>query len=98
MIEHANALTGVSNTLGAVVLTRFRIVTPLLALQLHRNTGRPSGVITTLPQNATVDISGTASFATGIIEVSWQCERYAVVELDFRARAVLESNGRPTND
>ena len=99
MIEHPNAqTTGVLNTLGADILAGFRIVTPLLALQLQRNTGRPSGVITTLPQNVTVDISGTASFATGMIEVSWQGVRYAVFDLDFKARAVLESKGRPTND
>lgn len=80
----------VSNTMGRDVLARYRTITPLVALQLDRPGGRPSGVITSLPRNVTLVVCGTGRFATGMIEVSSQGERYAVFELDLKARAVSE--------
>jgi hypothetical protein len=80
------------------VLGQYVTIALVVALQLDKDTGRPSGVITSLPQHAAVVVCGSSSFATGMIEVSWQGERYAVFERDFKARAVLECNGRPAND
>jgi hypothetical protein len=86
------------NTLGRAVPMRYVMITPVLALKLCNQNGRPSGVITSLPQNVPVGLSGTSEFATGMIEVSWQGERYAVFERDFKARAVLEGNASSTDD
>jgi hypothetical protein len=85
-------MTPVSNTPCEEVLARYTTITPLVALQLYACTGQPSGVITSLPQNRTMVVCGTSRFATGMIEVSWQGERYAVFELDFKARSFSESN------
>jgi hypothetical protein len=90
-------MTPVSNTPCEEVLARYTTITPLVALQLYARTGQPSGVITSLPQNVTMIICGISRFASRMIEVSWQGERYAVFELDFKARSVSEPN-RSTTD
>ena len=90
-------MTLVSKTPCEEVLARYTTITPLVALQLYACTGQPSGVITSLPPNVTMVICGTSRFATRMIEVSWQGERYAVFEADFKARSVSEPN-RSTTD
>lgn len=42
-----------------------------------------------LPRDVTVDLRG-ASTVPEMVEVLWQCESYAVFELDLKTRALLE--------
>jgi hypothetical protein len=72
---------------------RFTITTPLVAVRLYpRSDSEKAGVIASLPSDALVEIQGPSGLGTGMIEVSWDRQRYAVFELDLESRATLESD------
>jgi hypothetical protein len=43
-----------------------------------------------LPSDAMIEISGPSSLGKGMIEVSWERQRYAVFKLDLETRAIAE--------
>ena len=47
-------------------------------------------MLVSLPEDAMVEVGGRSPVARGMIEISWQSERYAVFELDLEERATLE--------
>jgi hypothetical protein len=46
--------------------------------------------MTSLPSDAIVEARGPSGLGTGMIEVTWQRQRYAVFELDLTTRAMPE--------
>jgi hypothetical protein len=46
--------------------------------------------MTSLPSDAIVEARGPSRLGTGMIEVTWQRQRYAVFELDLTTRAIRE--------
>jgi hypothetical protein len=72
-------------------MPRYRLTTPLIAVRLlaSRNSEKP-GMLVSLPEDAMVEVGGRSPVARGMIEISWQSERYAVFELDLEERATLE--------
>jgi hypothetical protein len=45
--------------------------------------------MTSLPPDAIVETQGPSSLGTGMIEVVWERQRYAVFEWDLKDRATL---------
>jgi len=72
-------------------MKRYRITTPLVAVQLYRSgeSGK-RGMLVSLPEDATLEVGGRSSVGQGMLEVTWQSERYAVFELDLESRATPE--------
>ena len=52
-------------------------------------------MLVSLPEDAMVEVGGRSSVAKGMLEVSWQSERYAVFELDLEERATREVPNEP---
>jgi hypothetical protein len=71
-------------------MQRYSITTPLIAIELCPLIAEErSGVITSLPADAIVEIHGPSNLGTGMIEVSLERQRYAVFEQDLVERAIL---------
>ena len=72
-------------------MARYRLTTPLIAIRLlaSRDNEKP-GMLVSLPEDAMVEVGGRSPVGRGMLEISWQSERYAVFELDFEERATLE--------
>jgi len=69
-------------------MQRFSIITPLVAVRLFQsNETEKAGVMTTLPPKALVEIHGPSDLGDGMVEVTWEHQRYAVFERDLVARA-----------
>jgi hypothetical protein len=73
-------------------MQRYSISTPLVAIRLcPSGESEKAGVMSSLPPDAVVEVHGPSKLGRGMVEVSWQHQRYAVFELDLMARAVPES-------
>ncbi|HEV2688324.1 MAG TPA: hypothetical protein VGV35_07210 [Bryobacteraceae bacterium] len=72
-------------------MQRYSIFSPLVAVRLcpSGDTGKV-GVLTSLPSDAVVEACGPSELGTGMIEVSWDRQRFAVFERDLETRANLE--------
>jgi hypothetical protein len=71
-------------------MQRYSITTPLIAVRLFRShETEKAGVMTTLPANALVEIHGPSDVGDGMIEVSWEHQRYAVFERDLKVQGSL---------
>jgi hypothetical protein len=46
-------------------------------------------MLASLPEDAMVEVGGRSPVGQGMLEVSWQSERYAVFELDLEERGTL---------
>ena len=72
-------------------MQRYSITSPLVAVRLCPSTDSDKeGVMTSLPSDAIVEARGPSGLGTGMIEVTWQRQRYAVFELDLTTRAMPE--------
>jgi hypothetical protein len=71
-------------------MARYRLTTPLIAIRLlaSRDSEKP-GMLVSLPEDAMVEVGGRSPVGRGMLEISWQSERYAVFELDLEERATL---------
>jgi hypothetical protein len=73
-------------------MQRYSISTSLVAIRLcPSGDSDKAGVMSSLPSDAIVEILGPSKLGRGMVEVSWQRQRYAVFERDLTARAVPES-------
>lgn len=72
-------------------MQRYRIFSPLVAVRLcpSGNTAQ-AGVLTSLPSEAVVETQGPSKLGAGMIEVSWEHQRFAVFERDLSTRATLK--------
>ena len=71
-------------------MQRHSINAPLIAVRLFRSyETEKAGVMTTLPAEAVVEIHGPSDLGDGMIEVSWEHQRYAVFERDLKMRGSL---------
>ena len=74
------------------VMQRYSISMPLVAIRLcPSGDSNKAGVMSSLPSEAIVETLGPSNLGRGMVEVSWQRQRYAVFELDLSTRAVPES-------
>jgi hypothetical protein len=72
-------------------MQRYRITTPLVAVRLFSSQeSEKPGMLVSLPEDATVEVGGRSPVGRGMLEVTWQSERYAVFELDLEERGTLE--------
>ena len=72
-------------------MMRYCITTPLVAIRLSLSTDNEKpGVMSSLPSEAIVEIRGPSNLGNGMLEVSWQADRYAVFERDLKERAEPE--------
>lgn len=75
-------------------MQRYSITSPLVAIWLCPSSETDkTGVMSSLPSDAIVEARGPSGLGTGMIEVTWQRQRYAVFELDLTTRAILELSG-----
>ena len=80
-------------------MQRYSITSPLVAIRLHpSNESDRTGVMSSLPTDAIVEARGPSGLGTGMIEVTWQRQRYAVFELDLTTRAILELSEETVHD
>jgi hypothetical protein len=71
-------------------MQRYSITTPLVAIRLSPSPdGEISGVMSSLPSGAIVESSGPSELGTGMIEVVWEHQRFAVFQRDLATRATL---------
>jgi hypothetical protein len=73
-------------------MERYTISTPLVAIRLSGESNKP-GVMSSLPSEAVIEAVGPCDVGTGMIEVCWERERYAVFEIDLVDRANLLALG-----
>jgi len=72
------------------LMQRYCINTPLVAIRLCPSAeSDKAGVMTSLPSNAVVEIQGPSKLGTGMVEVSWEHQRFAVFQRDLATRATL---------
>ena len=72
-------------------MQRYSITSPLVAVRLCPSSDADKeGVMTSLPSDAIVEARGPSGLGTGMVEVTWQRQRYAVFELDLTTRAMPE--------
>jgi len=71
---------------------RYKITTPLVAIQLHRR-GKPLKTMTFLPRNVTVGLGAGSDIAPGMVEVTWRSKLYAVFQFDLQTRATPLDRG-----
>ena len=63
---------------------------PLIAIrQCPSGDSDKSGVISSLPSDAIVEIRGPSGLARGMVEVAWKHQRFAVLQRDLATRATL---------
>ena len=73
-------------------MQQYCINTQLVAIRLcPSGESDKAGVMSSLPADAIVEIEGPSDVGRGMVEVSWQRQRYAMFERDLMARAVPES-------
>jgi hypothetical protein len=71
-------------------MQRYSITTPLPAIRLFvSDKTEKAGVMALLPAKAVVEIRGPSDVGTGMVEVSWEHQRYAVFERDLKVRGNL---------
>jgi hypothetical protein len=71
-------------------MQRYSINTPLVAVRLSPSPDRAiAGVMSSLPSGAVVESSGPSELGTGMIEVVWEHQRFAVFQRDLATRATL---------
>ena len=71
-------------------MQRYRINMPLVAIRLSSTSdGEIAGVMSSLPSGAIVEPSGQCELGTGMIEVVWEHQRYAVFQRDLATRATM---------
>jgi hypothetical protein len=71
-------------------MQRYTISTPLVAIRLYPSADSDkAGVVSSLPSDAIVETLGPSDVGTGMIEVSWEHQRFAVFERDLIARSTL---------
>jgi len=71
-------------------MQRYSITTPLVAVRLFQShETEKAGVMTSLPADAVVEIHGPSDLGDGMIEVSWEHQRFAVFERDLKVRGSL---------
>jgi|HubBroStandDraft_6_1064221.scaffolds.fasta_scaffold1423064_2 hypothetical protein len=71
-------------------MQRYRINMPLVAIRLSSTSdGEIAGVMSSLPSGAIVESSGPSDLGTGMIEVAWEEQRFAVFERDLKVRGIL---------
>jgi hypothetical protein len=71
-------------------MQRYTISSPLVAIRLCPSSeSDKAGVVSSLPSDVVVETVGPSDLGTGMVEVTWQRQRYAVFELDLVERATL---------
>ena len=71
-------------------MQRYSITTPLVAVRLCASSDTDkAGVMTFVPTDAILETLGPSNLGNGMIEVSWQRQRYALFEWDLKDRATL---------
>jgi hypothetical protein len=71
-------------------MQRYSINSPLVAVRLSPSPdGETACVMSSLPSGAMVESSGPSELGTGMIEVAWGHQRYAVFQRDLATRATL---------
>jgi hypothetical protein len=71
-------------------MQRYTISSPLVAIRLCSSSDSDkAGVMSSLPSQAIIETHGPSSLGTGLVEVSWEHQRYAVFERDLKVRASL---------
>ena len=78
-------------------MQRYTIRSPLVAIRLSPNDSG-GAVLAPLPTDAIVATLGPSNLGKGMVEVLWECDRYAVFELDLSTRAVPESGEQAVGD
>jgi hypothetical protein len=74
-------------------MLRYAITSPLVAIRLcPSNEREKAGEMTSLPSDVVVEAHGPSRLGRGMVEVTWQCQRYAVFELDLATRATPQSS------
>ena len=74
----------------APILTSTNLVAVVssVAIRVLPSSGT-NGMMTSLPQDIVVETIGPSSLGTGLTEVVWDGQRYAVFERDLKARATV---------
>ena len=68
----------------------YSVTTPLVAVRLFRSHEKArAGVMSSLPANAIVEMQGPSELGDGLVEVSWEHQRFAVFEQDLKIRGNL---------
>ena len=68
----------------------YSINEPLVAVRLSPSPdGEITGVMSSLPSGAIVESSGPSELGTGMIEVVWEHQRFAVFQRDLATRATV---------
>ena len=71
-------------------MQRYSINMPLVAVRLFQShETEKAGVMTTLPPKAVVEIHGPSDLGDGMVEVTWEHQRFAVFERDLKVRGGL---------
>ena len=71
-------------------MQRYRLTIPLVAIRLSSSgDNEKPGMLVSLPEDAMLEVGGRSPVGRGMLEISWQSERYAVFELDLEERATL---------
>ena len=71
-------------------MQRYTISSPLVAIRLCPSSeSDKAGAVSSLPSDVVVETVGPSDLGTGMVEVTWQRQRYAVFELDLVERATL---------
>ena len=72
------------------LMQRYSITTPLPAIRLFQSDGTENaGVMSSLPAKAVVEVRGPSDLGTGMVEITWHCQRYAVFQRHLATRATL---------
>ena len=68
-------------------MQRYRLTIPLVAIRLSSSgDNEKPGMLVSLPEDAMLEVGGRSPVGRGMLEISWQSERYAVFELDLEER------------
>jgi hypothetical protein len=71
-------------------MQRYSVTSSLPAIRLFpSHETDKTGVMTLLPAKAVVEIRGPSDIGTGMVEVTWHCQRYAVFQRYLATRASL---------
>ena len=71
-------------------MQRYSINTPLPAIRLFQShESEKAGVMTLLPAKAVVEMRGPSDLGAGMVEVTWQCHRFAVFQRDLATRGAV---------
>ena len=70
-------------------MQRYSITTPLPAIRFRSDRTEKTGVMALLPAKAIVEMRGPSDLGTGMVEVTWHCQRFAVFQRDLVTRGAL---------